>query len=258
MKKQFNYGIIAIIVMLTFDAAYSQTSVQWTRTLQFEGQWQGPVTLVLGSQSFLVDYNMDFKTAIDGNVLTMDEWFSHVDLGDFKGANLLGYNPYDEMIHWFSADNFGTAHDHTGTWSTTKNFHMEHHSLQGGQPFAEFIDMKLKANNQKLEAKLVATLGTDTVQVLAGTLIRQNGNRPVLNNEEDETILYPNPSTGEIHFSNDEPITELTIMNVAGQMVYKANPNSKKFSAKLEKDGVYFARIISGTMTETKKIVMTK
>lgn len=41
----------------------------------------------------------------------MDESGKNSELGTLRGADLVGYDPHDSTIHWFSIDNLGTAHD---------------------------------------------------------------------------------------------------------------------------------------------------
>ena len=261
MKKQFKIGIIATIIALAFNSTYAQVPVQWSRTLQLEGYWEGPAVLNLGGQIFNVaNYHVDFKAAIDGNVLTMDEGFIDAALGELKGANLIGYSPYDDKIHWFSADNFGTAHEHVGSWLTPKRFHMEHHSMQDGLPFAEYIDIRLRANDQKVLLALIATLGQDTVQIVTATFFRQsNGSRLTnLNSDNSEIAVYPKPSDGRLTIESAEIIDEVKITNEMGQIVCKANPNETDYSLQLENAGIYFVQVTSGSKSETKKVYLTK
>ena len=260
MKNKFKSGIIAAIILLTFGPAYSQVPLQWTRTLQFEGYWEGPATLVLGGQTFNLTYYTDFKTAIDGAALTMDEGFIDPSLGELKGANLIGLNAADGLIHWSSVDNFGTAHEHTGSWINPKHFYMEHQSLQGSQTYAEYIHIRLRAGNQKVLVSLIATLDADTVEVLNGTLFRQNNcNKTAGMAEKDNEItVYPNPSDGNVIIESTDIMDEIKITNESGQLVYEAKPNETDFSFRLDKAGIYFVQVMSANTTETKKIVLTK
>ncbi len=260
MNKQFKSGIIAAIVMLTFGSAYSQVPEQWTKTLRFEGYWEGPAILVLGGQTFNLTYHTDFKTAIDGAALTMDEGFSDPALGELKGANLIGLNAADGLIHWSSVDKFGTAHEHTGSWVNPKHFYMEHQSTQGGQTYTEYIHLRLRANDQKVLVDLIATLDTDTVEVLNGTLFRQNSGNKIASVAEanNEIIIYPNPSDGKVTIESMDVMDEIKITNESGQVVYRANPNETDFSLQLDKAGIYFVQVTTGNTTETKKIVLTK
>jgi hypothetical protein len=258
MKKQFNCGIIALIALFTFSTAYSQTSVQWTRTLQLEGLWQGPTTIVAGGQTFPVYYTMDFQTNTDGKAIVMNEWFSDATLGDYKCANLIGYDPYANEMQWYSVDNFDVAHGHNGSWSTPKQFHIEHHSVRNGQAYFETAELRLKANNQKFDITFIVTLDSDTIQIFTGTLTRQSSNRPVINEELTELMIYPNPSSREINILSGNAIDEISITDEAGRLIYHANPNDTDFSLKLESPGIYFVQVTAGSNTETQRIVITK
>ena len=261
MKKQFKSGIIAAIISLTLSTAYSQVPVQWTRTLQFEGYWEGPATLIFGGQTFNLTYHTDFKVILDGAGLTMDEGFVDPAIGELKGANLIGLNSADGLIHWSSVDNFGTAHEHIGSWLNPKHFYMEHQSIQGGQTFIEKIDLKLRANNHKVLVRLIATLDADTVQVLTGTLFRQNNrlaNVAAENAEENEITIYPNPTPGVYGITSSVNIDEINITNEAGQLIYHAKPNETDYSLQLDDAGIYFIQVTSGKKIETKKIIVTK
>ncbi len=263
MKEQLKSGIMATVMLLTMGTSYSQpVPDQWTRTLELEGHWSGAATLVVGNDAFPVNYHTDFHAAVDGQALTMDEWFSDATLGDFKGTNLIGYSPYDDQIHWFSVDNFGTAHEHTGSWSNARHFHMEHQSIQGGQPFVEIIDLRLSAMNTRVKLKLVATLGGDTVQVIKGTLFKHNlkpdGNLTQESVQEDQLTIFPNPTDGQVIVESPDLIEEINITTESGQQVYRARPNDYEFSMQLEDTGIYFIRVIAGKETVTKKIILSK
>ena len=258
MKNYLSSGIIAVSMLLAVDAS-AQTPVQWTRTLQFEGVWTGVAELNLGGQLFYVNYTTDFRQVIDGNGMTMDEGFSDPNLGELKGANLIGYSPYDDQIHWFSVDNFGTAHEHTGSWINPKRFYMEHHSIQNGLPFAEYIDFRLRANNTRMAVSLVATLGPDTIQTIEGTLYLQGNNNRLLENSPEKTVTqfaYPNPSTGEIFVESESEIEQIRVVNETGQIVYEAFPSSMEHMLRLQQSGVYFVQIQSGGSLFSEKIVI--
>ncbi len=257
MKNQVRSGIIAV-VMLSFNAASAQTPVQWERTFQLEGVWSGLAELNLGGQIFNVVYNTDFRLVIDGNGMTMDEGFSDPNLGELKGANLIGYNPYDDQIHWFSVDNFGTAHEHAGSWLNHKHFYMEHHSTQNGLPFAEYIDFRMRANNTRIFVKLIATLGPDTIETITGTLYLQPGSNRVTTStigNDEQVLIYPNPSNGIVYIENETDIDEISVMNEAGQQVLESRPGKSAFELNLPR-GIYFVQIISGDKSTTQKVVV--
>lgn len=260
MKTQFKTMMIAAAISLACISTYAQTPVQWSRTLQFEGYWEGPVTLNLGGQIFNLTYFTDFQTIIDGLGMTMIEGFNDPVLGELKGANLIGLNAADGLIHWSSVDNFGTAHEHIGEWLNPKHFYMEHQGQIGTQTFIERIDFRLRANNTKIIARLIATLDADTVQVLEGTLFKQN-NRLADGStitSIDEINIYPNPTGGEFDIESTSVINAIEVLNDAGKLIYKGNPNETDYSLRLDDAGVYFVRVTTAGKSETKKLVVIK
>ena len=258
MKKS-SIPALALYTMLIASTAFAQVPVQWSRTLQLEGYWEGPVTLNLGGQIFNLTYYMDFKTAVDGNAMTMDEGFNDPALGELKGANLIGLNAADGLIHWFSADNFGTAHEHTGSWTTPKHFYMEHRGLQSGLEFVEMIDARLRANDQRFVVSLVATLGGDTVQVLEGTLYRQSAIRAIPEKASaEELVIYPNPSEGKIVIESPTLISDVTVTSENGRLVYTSQPGEYDHEMKLETPGIFFVQVTAAGKTETKQIFISK
>ena len=260
MKNQLHYGI-AVALMFAFNVASAQIPQQWERTLQFEGVWSGLAELNLGGQIFNVVYNTDFKLVIDGNGMTMDEGFSDPNLGELKGANLIGYSPTDDQIHWFSVDNFGTAHEHTGTWLNPRHFYMVHQSVQGGLVFAEYIHFRMRANNTRIVVTLVATLGPDTIQTIEGTLYKQTPSNRLASNEsntDSELSVYPNPASGNIYIESAENIEAIRVVNSSGQLVYEANPGSDYYELQLDMDGLYFIEVRTAEETVTEKVVIRK
>ena len=257
MKTYLTSGMIVILLWLASNSSFAQTPVQWTRTLQFEGNWSGDAELNLGGQLFTVLYFTNFNTTIDGNAMTMDEGFTDPNLGELKGANLIGYSPYDDQIHWFSVDNFGTAHEHTGSWQNPRHFYMEHHSIQNGLPFSEYIDFRLRANNTRMLVTLFTTLGPDTIQTIEGILYRQPDNNRVAGNSSeshDPVLVYPNPSRGTVYIESDAEIDEILIWNEAGQLVSQNYPNIHDYEVTLSKSGMYLIKILSGGIEKREKI----
>ncbi len=151
-----------ILALLTLSLSYSAATAQIAPALEnlfrLEGKWQGPTTLTLDGNTFNFTYYAEFKRNEESTGLSMEESFSHPDLGTLKGYNLIGYNSRDEKIHWFSIDNFGTCHDHIGYWKTPDHFYMETSEKRGGKKFEERIDIIFSSPTQ-ITLKLVALLG---------------------------------------------------------------------------------------------------
>jgi hypothetical protein len=74
-----------------------------------------------------------------------------------QGGNLVGYNPYDSKIHWFSVDNMETAHEHTGEWLTPDHLSLEYDGMMDGKKYVEKLDFTFTSATE-LDFKLVGTL----------------------------------------------------------------------------------------------------
>jgi thiol-disulfide isomerase/thioredoxin len=74
---------------------------------------------------------------------------------------------------------------------------------------------------------------------------------------EDKFTVYPNPSTGIIHFATEEAIN-VEIVDITGKVVYTAKDITNQTSVDLSslQRGVYFAKITGQNASETKKIVL--
>lgn len=162
MKKTRNLFISLIMVFMAWNGSIAQdqpamTNQELTEMMKFVGYWEGPATQLLNGQKYSFTYYINFKIVADGNGLIMSEWYTHPELGMLDGYNLIGYNANDKQIHWFSIDNFDSAHEHLGTWLTPDHFFMEAHETVNGKSMIEKINMVMKTANQ-IEFSSVSTI----------------------------------------------------------------------------------------------------
>jgi hypothetical protein len=162
MKTNLKAGCAVLLLIFALNFASAQNEATkipqaLSDILKFEGYWEGPATMTMDGKTFSFTYFADFKKTADGSGLSMDEWFTHPELGSLKGANLIGYNSNDGNIHWFSVDNFGTAHEHIGKWISPDHFMMQATEMQQGKKMVEKIDLVMKSNDL-MEFSLVASL----------------------------------------------------------------------------------------------------
>ncbi len=77
-------------------------------------------------------------------------------------------------------------------------------------------------------------------------------------NPRDPTTIrvYPNPNRGEINISSKEYISNITITNLLGQIIYQARPNERDIFLHLELEGIYFVSITTKNKVLTQKIVV--
>jgi hypothetical protein len=171
-KKSWMTTALSCFLMISFSQSNPKVPEAWSNTLRMNGSWQGPATLRIGDKTYHLDYHADFNTTADGSGMYMDEWFTDPDLGQLKGANLIGYNPNDQMIHWFSVDNMGTTHDHLGSWKSKDHFYMENQSRQDGKKYIEKIDCKFISDNQ-FNLEIIGFLDDKVIQELKGNFKRK-------------------------------------------------------------------------------------
>lgn len=159
MTNSFKWGLcgLALISMIQWNLAQNQIPGALAGLMRLEGSWEGPARMMLEGKNYQFTYTAVFKKAADGMGLTMEEGFTHSELGTLKGSNLIGFNANDGKIHWFSVDNFGTAHDHLGHWISEDHFYMQAGEIQQKKKFVEKINMKFNGKNQ-LELSLTASL----------------------------------------------------------------------------------------------------
>ena len=177
MKSFFKFFIAtAFLLTATFSIAQNSPSNPMQSFLDLRGHWEAKVDLDLGGAKFNVLYLLDFEKASDNNGVVMYEKTTIPGVGTLYGTNLIGFDPFDGKYHWYSVDNFGTTHDHTGVFIDATHFYMEHNSIREGKNFQEKIWLDwINANTVKL--KLVATTDGEVEEIAEGTFKRKgNGN----------------------------------------------------------------------------------
>jgi hypothetical protein len=56
----------------------------------------------------------------------------------------------------------------------------------------------------------------------------------------NSTLIYPNPSNGQIKINTSNDIEEIKISNTIGQIIYLSKNNGREFNLQLEHSGIYF------------------
>ncbi len=80
----------------------------------------------------------------------------------------------------------------------------------------------------------------------------------VIEKPAEQAILriYPNPSSGEITISSEEILSNITVTNLLGQIMYQSRPNEMNISMQLKQAGIYFVSATSGGKTSTMKLII--
>lgn len=68
--------------------------------------------------------------------------------------------------------------------------------------------------------------------------------------------VFPNPTSGPVTIYNTEPIDEIKITNMLGQLVFENKPATEKIVLQVENKGIYFITIKTGLQLTTKKLIV--
>lgn len=151
MKKQMISLLAALLVAVV---AIAQEMPEAQKNLaQFEGMWvcKNP-DIRMGDQQFKGLYTLDCHLVNDNTGILAHEKFQSDDF-TMLGENLIGFDPYLKLVHLYSIDNTGTAHDHYGFWIDSKNLFVQYQGVVEGKMYVEQIWMSLPDANT-LQVKL--------------------------------------------------------------------------------------------------------
>ncbi|MBK8501279.1 MAG: DUF1579 family protein [Saprospiraceae bacterium] len=175
MKKSIKY-LTAVAIMGLANIAVGQSgptcglgNLGWLSNL--DGHWQALVKITIGQEQSETMYYADFSTTSDGQAVLMKEESDIPNVGKLHGTNLIGFDPNDGKIHWFTVDNLGTTHEHIGSFSNQHHFVMARHSMQNGKNYKEDISMHLKGSDN-LDLKVTATIDGVIQEIIEGTFVR--------------------------------------------------------------------------------------
>ncbi|MBL4703926.1 MAG: T9SS type A sorting domain-containing protein, partial [Flavobacteriales bacterium] len=73
---------------------------------------------------------------------------------------------------------------------------------------------------------------------------------------EENTTIYPNPSTGEIKIETDLNISRTSIYSMIGEMVYSSSASKKTLNLKSLEAGVYLVIIESKNAAVIKRKIL--
>lgn len=127
-------------------------------------------------------------------------------------------------------------------WSST--------SLPNQTTKAWYLDTQFGVTTYQFKTKKLYTLCVRGGNLATG--IKENYS------SQNNLLIYPNPSVGTINIVNENSIGELRITNLFGQIIFQSQPNSKSISVKINSAGTYYATIISGKQTVTKRVIIAK
>jgi hypothetical protein len=140
---------------------------------RFVGNWECKnASMTLGDKIFSGPYFINCKSVIDGKGIYVEERFENAELGNLNGLNIVSYDPNLQNIHWYSIDNQGTCHDHTGYWTDKDHLYMQYQGIVEGTIFVEKIYFTFFSDN-KLEFKLTGENNGVVTQKGTGEFVKK-------------------------------------------------------------------------------------
>jgi hypothetical protein len=123
----------------------------------FAGAWRGKLELVQpGQPAQTLDFQFDCKAVEAAWAVTCSAVEKGAD-GTTTEADVLGYDPNDKLVHFFTVDNAGETHDHKGRWTSADTLALEHTGTLEGKPLAEKLTIVFRG--RELTAEFVGTAG---------------------------------------------------------------------------------------------------
>jgi hypothetical protein len=177
MNKKIQSSLFVAMLFAAIPAT-AQTSQdapasQLKMLLQLKGFWEAKTAIIkMGDKENTIPYYANFKTTADNNGLLMNEWATIPGLGKLNGTNLVGVNPFDGKVHWFSVDNMGTAHEHIGAFSDARHFLMVYKEMQDDKEFQETVAMELISRDE-MKLNITAMLDGKEIETISATFQRK-------------------------------------------------------------------------------------
>jgi hypothetical protein len=165
-------ALLSVFAHPSFAQADSLPSTDLKLLLELEGYWEAAATMQTGGKEYRFPYYADFRKTAANSGLVMQEWCNIPGLGKLNGTNLIGIDPYDGKVHWYTVDNQGTTHEHRGAFKDREHFGMIHKGNREGKAYEEAVQF-VREGKDKLAFKLVAKLDDQEIQVITGTFQRK-------------------------------------------------------------------------------------
>jgi hypothetical protein len=137
----------------------------------FLGNWKGDMSFSNEKGQNLITTHISFHAVAGGCGVIADESMPDPTLGEVKGVDIFGYDPYAGKLHCFTVDNAGTAHDHICTWKSDQNLYMEHNSVRNGKKYSEKINC-LMMGKDAIEFKAETFIDGKVSETMAGVYRR--------------------------------------------------------------------------------------
>ncbi len=165
--------VLIAAVLFSFFSVFAQDMSDAQKNFgQMVGNWKlDNAKYTAGDETLTGVYTFVCSAVNDNSGILAHEKFATKEMGTMKGENLLGYDPNTGLVHLYSIDNMGTAHDHVGYWIDSNHLFVEYQGVMDGKIYVEQIDMKFPSTD-KMEIKLSSMLNGEPYSKFSGTFTK--------------------------------------------------------------------------------------
>jgi hypothetical protein len=138
---------------------------------RFVGAWHGKGTVKDGGKTYPIDATIEcVETSGGAGVRCSDRFTGIPGVAVYEESDLIGYDPGDGLVHFYSVTNAGETHDHKGGISGNV-LSLMHSGPQAGQIFSECLMFTFQ-NERTIHAEARSFLGAGRGGVLEVTVMR--------------------------------------------------------------------------------------
>jgi len=165
MRKFSN--VLAALALVTATAAPAladskqpappQVPEQAARLQRLVGTWKGTATITMGKDVVKATARMQCERAAGGLGIRCTDRFDIPGMGVYEESDIMGYDPGDRLVHWFSVTSMGETHDHKGSWDGDTLVLQHTGPSPDGKLYSERIAMTV--SGKSIKGTSVCTVG---------------------------------------------------------------------------------------------------
>lgn len=151
---------ISLVMLLLGPGALAATeplAPEIVKLPRFVGSWKGELELKEPDKhAQLLSFALDCESGAGGAAVRCTAREKSKEM-DIEEASLFGWEPNEQLVHFFAVTNQAETHDHKGRFTDDKTLILEHKGIVGGQPFSEKLSIVLNTTKD-LTAEFVGSI----------------------------------------------------------------------------------------------------
>lgn len=248
-----NYGLTHA-KSLEIEVINPQLTIVPDQATVLKGNW-GTASIYLGDAANSISNinGIAFTVDFDNNLIESDSIYIEYQNSFFDSGQNLHFNKLDFVNGKIYSASTHTISNNVNGFGKIATLHYQVLSnLTSDQVLNIGISQANKSDANGLITPL--TSGTGTLMAISASV--------GFNQEDDSKMLaiIPNPSTGFIKILGNETMQNVSITNIAGQILLSEIINSKSHQLQLQNfaEGIYFVKVVyANGMSTTKKVIVS-